>query len=95
MEWRDGIKGLDYIGTLLIVPGICLALVGIINTTYKKSSDITVVVPLVVGFVFIILFGLWETFGNTKYPLCPTHIFKAHNGREFSVPFVVAFIVTM
>jgi hypothetical protein len=38
------------VGTAIIIPGICLALIGIINTTYKPSSDVTVVAPMVVGF---------------------------------------------
>ncbi|KAK1024842.1 hypothetical protein LTR33_017840, partial [Friedmanniomyces endolithicus] len=29
------------------------------------------------------------------YPLCPPRIFRSHNGREFTVPFIVTFIVTM
>jgi hypothetical protein len=66
IPWHEAYKGLDYVGTALIVPGICLALVGIINTTYKKGSDVTVVAPLVVGFVLIAAFGVWETVSNTR-----------------------------
>lgn len=33
VPWREAIKGLDYIGTTLVIPGVCLVLVGIINTT--------------------------------------------------------------
>ena len=54
-----------------------------------------VIAPLTVGFGLITAFGFWETFGNTKYPLCPPHIFRSHYGREFTVPFIIAFIVTM
>jgi len=79
----------------LIVPGIVLALVGIISTTYTPSSDVTVVAPMVVGFVLIALFGVWETFSNTRFKLCPPHLFASHKGREFTAPFIVAFIVTM
>ncbi|KAF2840344.1 MFS general substrate transporter [Patellaria atrata CBS 101060] len=95
VEWKDGLKGLDYVGALLVTPGVCLTLVGIINTTYKKSTDVTVIAPMCVGFGLLILFGLWETFSSVKYPLCPPRIFRAHNGREFTVPFILAFIVTM
>ncbi|KAK0389748.1 hypothetical protein NLU13_3321 [Sarocladium strictum] len=35
--------GLDYIGALLIVPGICLTLVGIINTTVSDYGHILMV----------------------------------------------------
>ena len=54
-----------------------------------------VLVPLIVGFVLLALFGVWETLEKCKYPLCPPHIFRSHKGREFTVPFIVAFIVTM
>jgi D-alanyl-lipoteichoic acid acyltransferase DltB (MBOAT superfamily) len=85
VEWKEAIRGLDYVGTILVVPGVCLALVGIINTTYLPASSTKVIAPLVVGLVLLIFFGLWETFGNTKYPLCPPRIFRSHYGREFTV----------
>ncbi|PGH14369.1 hypothetical protein AJ80_05959 [Polytolypa hystricis UAMH7299] len=95
VPWKEGLKGLDYVGTLLVIPGICLALVGIINTTYKPASSATVVAPMASGFGLLVVFALWETFSNVKYPLCPPHIFRTNNGREFTVPFILAFIVTM
>lgn len=95
VPWKEAIRGLDYLGTFLVIPGVCLVLVGIINTTYMPSSDTMVIAPLVVGFVLLVAFGAWETLGNTKYPLCPPRIFRSHYGREFTVPFIVAFIVTM
>ncbi|KAF1846276.1 MFS general substrate transporter [Cucurbitaria berberidis CBS 394.84] len=95
VPWHEAIKGLDYVGTALIVPGICLALVGIIQTTYKPSSDVTVIAPMVVGFIMIVAFGVWETVSNTRFKLCPPHLFRSHKGREFTAPFIVAFIVTM
>ena len=66
IPWHEAYKGLDYVGTLLVVPGIVLALVGIISTTYKSSSHVTVIAPMVVGFVLIAAFGVWETFSNTR-----------------------------
>lgn len=115
VPWEEAIRGLDYVGSLLIVPGICLTLVGIINTTvshmqypevvlpdnaerltasqYKSSRDVTVLAPLCTGFGLLVLFGLWETFGNARYPLCPPEIFRSHNGREFTAPFILAFLV--
>ncbi|KFH43588.1 putative MFS-type transporter-like protein [Hapsidospora chrysogenum ATCC 11550] len=95
IPWSEALRGLDYVGTALIVPGICLTLVGIINTTYKPSSDVTVIAPLCAGLGITALFGVWENLGNAKYPLCPPEIFKSHNGREFTAPFILAFIVTM
>ncbi|KAK0304936.1 hypothetical protein LTR01_007141 [Friedmanniomyces endolithicus] len=95
VPWREAIGGLDYVGTVLVMPGVCLVLVGIINTTYMKTSSILVVVPIAIGFALLVAFGFWETLSKTKYPLCPPRIFRSHNGREFTVPFIVAFIVTM
>lgn len=95
VAWKEGIRGLDYVGMALIIPGVCLVLVGIINTTYKPSSNPTVIAPLVVGAVLIVAFGFWETLSNTKYKLCPPHLFRSHNGREFTVPFILAFVVTV
>jgi hypothetical protein len=62
---------------------------------YKPSSDVTVIAPLCAGLGITALFGVWENFGKVKYPLCPPEIFKSHNGREFTAPFILAFIVTM
>ncbi|KAF2465273.1 MFS general substrate transporter [Lindgomyces ingoldianus] len=95
IPWHEAYKGLDYVGAAIIIPGICLALVGIINTTYKASDDVTVVAPMAVGFVLIAAFGIWETVSNIPHKLCPPHLFRSKNGREFTAPFIVAFIVTM
>jgi hypothetical protein len=95
VPWDEAVRGLDYVGTALIVPGICLTLVGIVNTTYKPSSDVTVIAPMVVGLVLIAAFGVWETLSSTRFKLCPPHLFRSHKGREFTAPFIVAFIVTM
>jgi MFS family permease len=95
IPWGEAIKGLDYVGSALVIPGVCLVLVGIINTTYKSSRDSTVIGPMVVGFVLIAAFGWWETVSNVPHKLCPPHLFASHGGREFTAPFVVAFIVTM
>ncbi|KAF7187779.1 Trichothecene efflux pump TRI12 [Pseudocercospora fuligena] len=95
VPWKEAISGLDYVGTLLVILGVCLALVGIINTTYMPASDVMVIAPLAIGFGLLVVFGFWETLSNTRYPLCPPHIFRSHKGREFTVPFVLACIVTM
>lgn len=95
IPWNEAVKGLDYVGSALIIPGVILALVGIINTTYKPSSDPTVIAPMVVGFVMIAAFGWWETVSSVPHKLCPPHLFASHKGREFTAPFIVAFIVTM
>lgn len=39
VPWKEAIGGLDYFGTLLVCPGVCLTLVGIINTTVSPFQD--------------------------------------------------------
>lgn len=66
MPWREAIGGLDYVGTVLVMPGVCLVLVGIINTTYMSTKSILVVVPIAIGFALLVAFGFWETLSKTK-----------------------------
>lgn len=128
VPWRDALRGLDYVGTLLVIPGICLVLVGIINTTVSYLFIFVAVQGLIVtstnpqamslslrqcvsdlAFLSCLDFGKpfqseFKTriprtirangcINSVKYPLCPPHIFRYHNGREFTVPFILAFIV--
>lgn len=41
IPWAEAARGLDYVGAALVVPGICLALVGIINTTVSALETET------------------------------------------------------
>ena len=51
----------------LFVAGSLPILVGIVYTASISASDPRVVATLVVGFVFLAAFALWETFGNAKH----------------------------
>ncbi|KAB5551064.1 fungal trichothecene efflux pump [Coniochaeta sp. 2T2.1] len=93
VTWQDALKGLDWIGGVLFTIGAVLVLVGMVYTSYLPSTDTRVLVCLCVGLAVIVAFGLWEQFGNAKYPLCPTEIFESHKGREFAVPFCLTFVV--
>lgn len=95
VPWREAARGADWVGAVLSATGLTLALMGIVYTSYKPSTDVHVIAPLVTGLVILTIFGLWEQFSKVKYKLCPPEIFKKHNGREFTAPFVVSFIVTM
>ena len=77
VAWKDAVRGLDYVGTILVVPGVCLALVGIINTTYMPATSVLVLAPLIVGIVLLAGFGLWETFSKTE--VCITIFTKLKN----------------
>lgn len=70
-------------------------LVGIVWAGIYRSSDPHVVASLVIGFFFLIAFGLWETYGTAKYPLAPPHIFASSWGRDFSAPALSLAITNM
>jgi hypothetical protein len=38
VPWREGLAGLDYVGALLVTPGVVLTLVGIIFTVSGPKS---------------------------------------------------------
>ena len=46
VPWKEAIRGLDYVGTIIVVPGVCLAIVGIINTTYMPTKSTMVSKPM-------------------------------------------------
>ncbi|EME47819.1 hypothetical protein DOTSEDRAFT_167204 [Dothistroma septosporum NZE10] len=93
------IKELDYLGMFLFAAGAVPVLVGIVYAGSYGSNDAHVVAPLVVGFVFVILFACWEHFapkaGKLKYPITPTHIFTSSNGRDFLAPAIALGVVNM
>ncbi|EXJ91935.1 hypothetical protein A1O3_00485 [Capronia epimyces CBS 606.96] len=95
VPWHVAIKELDYLGAILFTSALTLILTGVVYSTYEKSNNAKVVAPLVVGFVLMILFALWERYGNLKQPLTPTHIFTAKNGRDFTAPFISGLCVCM
>lgn len=68
---------------------------GVVWAQVYDSNDPHVVATLVVGAFVLILFGLWETFGNLKYPLTPPRVFSSSWGRDVTAPAVVVAIVNM
>ncbi len=95
VAWHDAIRGLDYVGMLLVTGGVLLTLVGIVYTTYKKASSAIVLAPLCSGIFLLICFGIWENVSSVPYKLCPPEIFAHHWGRTFTVPFIFGAIITM
>lgn len=89
------IKQIDYVGAFLFGAGAVLALMGIVWAGMYDSNDPHVVAPLVVGFVLVAAFALWEHFGKLKYPLAPTHIFTSSKGRDFTAPAIALGVVNM
>jgi hypothetical protein len=80
---------------ILFIAGAILTLMGIVYTNDKPSNDPHVVAPLVVGFFFLVMFALWETFGKTKHPLTPSYVFTSSYGRDLTAPCIVVAVVNM
>ena len=80
---------------LLFPLGVVPILMGIVWTNIYPSSDAHVVAPLVVGFFFLILFALWETYGKTEHPLTPTYMFTSSKGRDLTAPCIALAVVNM
>lgn len=89
------LKELDYIGMVLFIGGSLPVLMGIVWTSIYSASDKHVVVSLVVGFVVLVLFALWETFGWAKHPLTPPEIFRRRMGRDFTAPCIALAVINM
>ncbi|KAL9079599.1 MAG: hypothetical protein Q9157_001536 [Trypethelium eluteriae] len=67
---------------------------GIVWAGVYPSSDAHVVAPLVIGFFFLVVFALWETF-VPKHPITPRHIFVSSWGRDFTAPAIALGVVNM
>jgi hypothetical protein len=70
-------------------------LIGIVWTSIYPASDKHVVVSLVVGFVVLVLFALWETFGFARRPLTPPEVFRRRKGRDFTAPCIALAVINM
>ncbi|KAJ5590769.1 hypothetical protein N7450_004741 [Penicillium hetheringtonii] len=95
ISYTDAFRSLDYIGAFLFIGGAVPFLMGIVWAGVYDSNDAHVVAPLVVGAVVLVAFALWETFGNLKYPLTPTHVFTSSRGRDFTAPVIALGVVNM
>lgn len=89
------IKHIDFVGALLFGTGAVLALMGIVWAGMYDSNDPHVVATLVIGFVLIACFALWEQYAKLEYPLAPTHIFTSSKGRDFLAPAIALGVVNM
>lgn len=84
---------------MLFIAGSAPFLAGIVYTTVYPSNDPHVVACLVTGAVFLIVFALWENFGEergwVKHPLTPTRVFTAGYGRDLTAPCIALAIIDM
>ncbi|KAH9823610.1 Major facilitator superfamily domain, general substrate transporter [Teratosphaeria destructans] len=94
MPAMQAFKELDYVGMLLFAAGAVPVLMGIVWAGVYDSSDAHVVAPLVVGFVILLVFAVWETW-VPKHPLTPRRILVSSWGRDFTAPAIALGVVNM
>ncbi|KAF2502483.1 MFS general substrate transporter [Lophium mytilinum] len=71
------VKDFDYIGTFVGVLGLILLLMGLSwGGSLHPWKSAHVISTIVVGFVLMVAFVLYETFGNLKEPLIPMRLFR-------------------
>ncbi len=95
IPFGQAFRELDYIGMFLFCAGSLPILVGIVYTATLPASDPRIIATLVVGFVFLVVFALWETFGTAKHPLTPPIVFTRSRGRDFTAPAIALAIINM
>jgi hypothetical protein len=70
------IKHFDYIGLLLMTLGVMLFLMGLSwGGVLHPWNSAHVIATIVVGFLTLVGFVLWEVYGDLKEPLLPMHLF--------------------
>ncbi|KAK2744131.1 hypothetical protein FQN57_004391 [Myotisia sp. PD_48] len=85
----DILRRIDYVGGVLSITGTVLFLAGFLWGGYQypwRSSR--VLAPLLIGFVLLIIFVLWETF-VARYPMFPLRV---QDRRTFILTILITFI---
>ena len=89
----QGLKAIDWLGSLLIVGGVLMFLFGMEygGVTYPWDSA-TVLCLIIIGIFTLVLFGLNERY-VAKFPVMPLHIFKNRsNVASFATCFIHGFV---
>ncbi|KAL1986822.1 hypothetical protein VTN96DRAFT_5475 [Rasamsonia emersonii] len=84
-RWEQ-VKKMDYVGFVLYSGGLVLVMLGLLwgGNSYPWDSS-HVIATLVVGFVSLVAFVLYEVFAHPEQPLLPTKILKNKNYLAVSV----------
>ncbi|KAB5540566.1 fungal trichothecene efflux pump [Coniochaeta sp. 2T2.1] len=82
------IKEFDYVGTTIYTGGLLILIMGLNwgGTVYAWDSA-AVISTIVVGFVALVAFVLWEIYANLKEPLVPMHLF---NNRSWNASVILS-----
>ncbi|OAL44211.1 TRI12-domain-containing protein [Pyrenochaeta sp. DS3sAY3a] len=76
-KWQE-LKDIDITGIILFTGGLLLFLMGLSwgGQLYEWSSA-HVIATMVVGFIMLVAFVLWELYAPLSRPLVPMHLFKS------------------
>jgi hypothetical protein len=92
-KWQE-FKDFDFVGVLLFIGGTTVLLLGIswggVSYPWKSAG---VIVPIIIGFLTLIIFGFWETYAKLAEPVIPTRLFR--NFRGFTVVLIAEFVSGM
>ncbi|GFG10531.1 hypothetical protein IFM61392_06444 [Aspergillus lentulus] len=87
---KEVIRRIDFVGGLLSITGLILFLAGMQWGGYQYPwTSAHVLAPLILGFVILVAFGLWEIYG-AKYPIFPTRL--KQEPRTLGLTLVITFI---
>jgi hypothetical protein len=91
--WQQALS-LDWVGTILLISGLVLFLLGITfgGGQFPWVSAGTLA-PLCIGFVLLVVLGVYEAYADLTYPIFPPVIFKQVRG--FTVVCASVFLVGM
>ncbi|KAI9370659.1 fungal trichothecene efflux pump [Aspergillus egyptiacus] len=84
------IRRVDYLGGFLSIAGLILFMAGMQWGGYQYDWDSAhVLVPLILGLVLLVAFGLWEAYG-AEYPIVPSRL--KQEPRTLGLTLVITFI---
>ncbi|GFF85032.1 hypothetical protein IFM47457_06679 [Aspergillus lentulus] len=87
---KEVIRRIDFVGGLLSITGLILFLAGMQWGGYQYPwTTAHVLAPLILGFMILVAFGLWEIYG-AKYPIFPTRL--KQEPRTLGLTLVITFI---
>ncbi|KAF2436319.1 MFS general substrate transporter [Tothia fuscella] len=95
LPYAQVFREMDYLGIFLFIGASLPIMMGIVWASVFPSTNLHVIVPLVIGSVILVLFALYEHYGKPKHPITPTAMFTAGRGRDFTAPCIALAILNM
>ncbi|KAH8597749.1 MFS multidrug transporter-like protein [Bisporella sp. PMI_857] len=87
---KEIIEQIDFVGGFLSIAGMILFIAGLLWGGYQYAwTSAHVLVPLILGGLLLIAFGVWEVYG-AKYPMFPKRLKK--DPRILALTLVITFI---